>query len=100
MFADFKTADTDEQEAGITFNTVDKLVTILSSADNTTVVGAVKTAKAHGKSVLVDTISMKNRVQHAQKMMKLGVEFVELHAGLNEQAQPGYSIQVLIDGPK
>ena len=31
-------------------------------------------------------------------MMKLGVEFVELHAGLNEQAQLGYSIQVLIDG--
>ena len=65
MFADFKTADTDEQEANITFNTVDKLVTILSSVDNATVIGAVETVNAHGKSMLVDTIGMKNRVQHA-----------------------------------
>ena len=30
-------------------------------------------------------------------MIELGVEFVELHAGLDEQAEEGYSIQVLID---
>jgi len=30
-------------------------------------------------------------------VIALSVEFVELHAGLNEQWAPGYSIQVLID---
>jgi len=100
VLADFKITDTDEQEAGVTFNTVDELVTILSSMNDTTVIGAVEAAKAYGKGVVVDTIGVKNRVQRAQKMMGLGVEFVELHAGLDEQAQPGYSIQVLIDEAK
>jgi len=30
-------------------------------------------------------------------VIALSVEFVELHAGLDEQWAPGYSIQVLID---
>ena len=33
-------------------------------------------------------------------MTKLGVVFVEIHAGLDEQAQPGYSIDKLLDDGK
>ncbi|WP_201783315.1 hypothetical protein [Hymenobacter sp. AT01-02] len=47
--------------------------------------------------MVVDTIGVADRVKRAQEVTALGVEFVELHAGLDEQAQPGYSIQVLID---
>ena len=97
VFADFKTADTGELEAGLAFDAGADYVTILGSVDDATIEGAVKAAKKHGKGVVVDTIGVKDRVKRAKEVTKLGVSFVELHAGLDEQAQDGYSIQVLID---
>jgi 3-hexulose-6-phosphate synthase len=97
VFADFKTADTGELEADMAFKAGADLVTILGAVDNATIIGAVKAAKAHGKGVVVDTIGVTDRVKRAQEVTALGVEFVELHAGLDEQAAEGYSIQVLID---
>ena len=46
---------------------------------------------------MVDTIGVSDRVKRAKEVIELGAEFVELHAGLDEQWADGYSIQVLID---
>ncbi|SNR30895.1 3-hexulose-6-phosphate synthase [Hymenobacter mucosus] len=97
VFADFKTADAGELEADMAFKAGADYITILGATGNATIEGAVKAAKAHGRAVVVDTIGVADRVKRAQEVTALGVEFVELHAGLDEQAQPGYSIQVLID---
>lgn len=97
VFADLKTADAGELEADIAFKAGADLVTVMGAAGNATIIGAVKAAKAHGKGVVVDTIGYPDRVKRAQEVIELGVEFVELHAGLDEQWTPGYSIQVLID---
>ena len=97
VFADLKTADAGELEADIAFKAGADLVTVMSTVGNATIIGAVKAAKAHGKGVVVDTIGNPDRVKRAQEVIALGVEFVELHAGLDEQWAPGYSIQVLID---
>lgn len=48
--------------------------------------------KIKGKKVVVDTLGVKDRVKRAQQVISFGVAFVELHAGLNEQALPGYSV--------
>lgn len=97
VFADLKTADAGELEADIAFKAGADLVTVMGAVGDATIIGAVKAAKAHGKGVVVDTIGYPDRVRRAQEVTKLGVEFVELHAGLDEQWAPGYSIQVLID---
>lgn len=97
VFADFKTADAGELEAEMAFGAGADLITILGATGDATIIGAVKAAKAHGKGVVVDTIGVADRVKRAQEVIALGVQFVELHAGLDEQAQEGYSIQVLID---
>jgi 3-hexulose-6-phosphate synthase len=97
VFADLKTADAGELEADIAFKAGADLVTVMGAAGNATIIGAVKAAKAHGKGVVVDTIGYPDRVKRAQEVIGLGVEFVELHAGLDEQWTAGYSIQVLID---
>lgn len=97
VFADMKTADAGELEANIAFKAGADLVTIMGAVGDATIIGAVKAAKAHGKGVVVDTIGYPDRVRRAQEVTKLGVEFVELHAGLDEQWAPGYSIQILID---
>lgn len=97
VFADLKTADAGELEADIAFKAGADLVTVLGVAGNATIAGAVKAAKAHGKGVVVDTIGAPDRVTRAREAAALGATFVELHAGLDEQWTPGYSIQVLID---
>jgi 3-hexulose-6-phosphate synthase len=97
VFADLKTMDAGELEADIAFNAGADLVTILGVAGDATIVGAVKSAKAHGRGIVVDTIGVTDRVKRAKEVIALGAEFVELHAGLDEQWADGYSIQVLID---
>ncbi|NIG55917.1 3-hexulose-6-phosphate synthase [Chitinophaga sp. Cy-1792] len=97
VFADLKTADAGELEADLAFKAGADLVTVMGAAGNATIAGAVKAAKAHGKGVVVDTIGYPDRVQRAREVIELGAEFVELHAGLDEQWTPGYSIQVLIN---
>lgn len=97
VFADLKTADADELEADIAFKAGADLITVLGVAGNATIAGAVKAAKALGKGVVVDTIGAPDRETRAREAAELGATFVELHAGLDEQWTPGYSIQVLID---
>lgn len=97
VLADLKTMDVGELEADIAFQAGADLVTILGLAGNATIIGAVKAAKAHGKGIVVDTIGVADRVTRAREVIELGAEFVELHAGLDEQWTTDYSIQVLLD---
>ena len=97
VFADLKTADAGRLEADIAFTAGADLVTVMAAAGDATIKGAVKAAKAHNKGVVVDTIDYPDRVKRAREVIDLGVEFVELHAGLDEQWTEGYSIQKLID---
>ncbi|MDQ1085492.1 3-hexulose-6-phosphate synthase [Siphonobacter sp. SORGH_AS_1065] len=100
VFADMKTADTGFLEAEIAFQAGADLVTVMGTVDDATVKGAVEAAEKHGKKVVVDTIGVKDRVQRAKEVTAFGVAFVELHAGLDEQALPSYSIQKLISEGK
>ena len=97
VFADLKTMDAGELEADIAFKAGADLVTVLGAAGDATIKGAIKAGKAHSKGVVVDTIGVQDRVKRAQEVTEFGAEFVELHAGLDEQWADGYSIQVLID---
>lgn len=96
VFADMKTADTGALEAEMAFKAGADLVTVMGAVDDATIKGAVEAANKYGKKVVVDTIGVKDRVQRAKEVTDFGVAFVELHAGLDEQALPGYSVQTLI----
>lgn len=71
VFADFKTADAGELEADMAFGAGADLITILGATGNATIIGAVKSAKAHGKGVVVDTIGVLDRVKRAQEVIAL-----------------------------
>jgi 3-hexulose-6-phosphate synthase len=96
VFADLKTMDAGELEADIAFTAGADLVTVLGSADDSTIAGAVKAAKAHGKGVVVDLIGVADKPKRAKEVIALGAEFVEMHAGLDEQAKEGYSLDSLL----
>jgi 3-hexulose-6-phosphate synthase len=97
VFADMKTMDAGELEADIAFKAGADIMTVLASAADSTIAGAVKAGKAHGKAVVADMIGVEDKAARLQELKALGVSWVELHAGLDEQAQAGYSIEKLLE---
>ncbi|MGK3647804.1 3-hexulose-6-phosphate synthase [Pseudarthrobacter enclensis] len=96
VFADMKTMDAGELEADIAFKAGADLVSVLGSADNSTIAGAVKAATAHNKGIVVDLIGVQDKAARAREVRALGATFVEFHAGLDEQAQPGFDLNGLL----
>ena len=96
VFADLKTMDAGELEADIAFKAGADLVTVLGVAGDSTVKGAIKAAKAHGKGVVVDLIGVADKVTRAREVSAFGAEFVEMHAGLDEQAEEGFTFGTLL----
>ncbi|KQQ69329.1 3-hexulose-6-phosphate synthase [Microbacterium sp. Leaf320] len=96
VFADLKTMDAGELEADIAFAAGADLVTVLGTAGDSTIAGAVKAAKKHGKGIVVDLIGVKDKPARAKEVVELGAEFVEMHAGLDEQAEEGFTFDTLL----
>lgn len=96
VFADLKTMDAGELEADIAFKAGADLVSVLGGADDSTIAGAVKAAKAHNKGIVVDLIGVADKVTRAKEARALGAKFIEFHAGLDEQAKPGCNLDVLL----
>jgi 3-hexulose-6-phosphate synthase len=97
VFADLKTMDAGELEAEIAFSAGADLVSVLGGADDSTIAGAVKAAKAHNKGIVVDLIGVADKVTRAKEARALGAKFIEFLAGLVEQAKPGYNLEVLLN---
>ncbi|MCU1405437.1 MAG: 3-hexulose-6-phosphate synthase [Glaciihabitans sp.] len=96
VFADLKTMDAGELEADIAFKAGADLVTVLGTAGDSTIAGAVKAAKAHGKGIVVDLIGVSDKAARAKEVIALGAEFVEMHAGLDEQVEEGFTFGTLL----
>jgi len=96
VFADLKTMDAGELEADIAFAAGADLVTVLGTAGDSTIVGAVAAATKHGKGIVVDLIGVKDKSTRAREVTALGAQFVEMHAGLDEQAEDGFTFQTLL----
>jgi 3-hexulose-6-phosphate synthase len=97
VFADLKTMDAGELEADIAFTAGADFVTVLGTAGDSTIIGAVKAATAHGKGIVVDLIGVADKVTRAREVTAMGAVFVEMHAGLDEQAEPGFTFQTLLN---
>lgn len=100
VFADLKTMDAGELEADIAFTAGADLVTVLGTAGDSTIAGAVKAAERHGKGVVVDLIGVPDKAARAKQVVALGATFVEMHAGLDEQAEEGFTFSTLLDDGK
>ena len=96
VFADLKTMDAGELEADIAFTAGADLVTVLGAAGDSTIVGAVAAAAKHNKGIVVDLIGVADKVTRAREVIALGAVFVEMHAGLDEQAEAGFSLDTLL----
>jgi 3-hexulose-6-phosphate synthase len=86
IFADMKTMDAGALEAEMAFKAGADFTTILGVANDGTIAGAVAAARKYGKYITADLIGVHDRVQRAQELQNLGVNYLELHCGLDEQA--------------
>jgi 3-hexulose-6-phosphate synthase len=96
VLADLKTMDAGELEAALAFDAGADLVTVLGVAGDSTIAGAVAAGRARSKGVVVDLIGVPDKVTRAREVVALGAELVEMHAGLDEQAEEGFTFETLL----
>jgi 3-hexulose-6-phosphate synthase len=62
------------------------IITILGTAEDMSIKGAVEEAKKHGKKVLVDMIAVKDLAGRAKEVDAMGVDYICVHTGYDLQA--------------
>ncbi|MEM9509440.1 MAG: 3-hexulose-6-phosphate synthase [Cyanobacteria bacterium P01_E01_bin.35] len=95
VFADMKTMDAGELEAEMAFKAGADFVTVLAVANDATIKGAIAAAKKYGKSVTADTVGVNDLEKRASQLEQMGVNFIEVHYGLDQQAQEAASWTIL-----
>lgn len=87
IVADLKTMDTGALEVEMAARHGADVVSILGVADDKTIKDAVTVAKKYGIRVMVDLIGVKDKVKRAKELENMGVHYILVHTGIDEQAQ-------------
>ena len=95
IVADMKTMDTGAFETEMAAKAGADVVCILGASDDSTILDAIKSARKYGTKIMVDLIGVKNKVERAKKLEKLGVDYLCIHVGIDEQMTGKKPIGVL-----
>ncbi len=95
IVADMKTMDTGAFETEIAVKAGAGLVGILGAASDGTFREAVKAARKYGAKIYMDLISVPDKVKRAKEAEALGVDYVCLHMGVDEQMKGAKPLEVL-----
>ncbi len=87
IVADLKTMDTGALEVEMAARHGADVVSILGVADNKTIRDAVDVARRYGIRIMVDLIGVKDKVQRAKELEGMGIHYILVHTGIDEQAQ-------------
>lgn len=85
IVADLKTADTGFLEAELAFQAGADVASVLAATANETIEGAVKAGKKYGKKIMADLIAVKDPAEKAKEIDKLGIDYVVVHTGIDQQ---------------
>ncbi|MHC1575509.1 MAG: 3-hexulose-6-phosphate synthase [Candidatus Methanogasteraceae archaeon] len=97
IVADMKTMDTGAIEVEMAAKSGADIVTILGSADDSTIEDAVRSARKYGVSLMADLLSVDDPVNRAKKLEELGIECICVHAGIDQQMKGMDALAVLKD---
>ncbi|WP_297476420.1 bifunctional 3-hexulose-6-phosphate synthase/6-phospho-3-hexuloisomerase [Thermococcus sp.] len=87
IVADLKTMDTGALEVEMAARHGADVVSILGVADDKTILDAVEVARRYGIRVMVDLIGVKDKVKRAKELERMGVHYILVHTGIDEQVQ-------------
>ena len=85
IVADMKTMDTGALEVEMAAKAGADVVCILGVSDNSTIIDAIKSARKYGSKIMVDLIGVMDKEKRVKEMEKLGVDYLCIHVGIDEQ---------------
>ncbi|MDQ0226149.1 3-hexulose-6-phosphate synthase [Metabacillus niabensis] len=86
VLADLKIMDAAGYEVSQASAAGADIITILGTAEDESIKGAVEEAKKQGKQILADMIAVKNIAARAKELDELGVDYICVHTGYDLQA--------------
>lgn len=95
IVADMKTMDVGYLETEIAAKAKADIVSILAVADDNTIKDAIKSGKDFGIKISCDLINVKNPVKRGKELEKLGVNYLSLHLGIDQQKKSKYPYPTL-----
>jgi 3-hexulose-6-phosphate synthase/6-phospho-3-hexuloisomerase len=85
IIADMKTMDTGALETEMAAKAGADVICLLAASDNSTILDAVKSARKYGVKIMIDLIGVPETVRRANELEKLGVDYLCIHVGIDEQ---------------
>ncbi len=85
ILADMKTIDTGAIEVEMAAKSGADIVIILALSDNSTVAEAIRAARKYGSEIMVDLLNVQNPVDRAKELEEIGVDYVNVHVGIDQQ---------------
>jgi len=85
LVADMKTMDTGAFETEMASKAGADIICILGAADDSTIKDAMKSARKYGSKIMIDLIGVKEKIRRTQRLEKIGVDYICIHVGIDEQ---------------
>ncbi len=85
IIADMKVMDTGRYEVEAAAKAGADVVVLLGAADDSTVKEAVSAAENFGCEIMVDLLNVSDMVSRAKKLESLGVDYICVHVGIDQQ---------------
>lgn len=85
ILADMKTVDTGAIEVEMAAKAGADVVIVLGSADDSTLLDALRSAHKYGVRLMADLISAPDPVKRVVELEALGVDYVNVHIGIDQQ---------------
>ncbi|MFO8078113.1 MAG: 3-hexulose-6-phosphate synthase [Thermoplasmatota archaeon] len=85
IVADLKTMDTGALETEMAAKAGADIVCVMAASDDSTIKEAVASAHKYGTKIMVDLLGVKNKIKRSQQLEKMGVHYLCLHIGIDEQ---------------
>lgn len=85
IIADMKTIDTGAFETEMAAKAGADIVVILAASDDSTITDAVKSGRKYGTKIMIDLIGVKDKVKRAKELEKMGIDYLCIHIGIDEQ---------------
>ncbi len=97
ILADMKTIDTGAVEVEMAAKSGANVVIVLGLSDDSTIAEAIRAAKKYGCEIMVDLINVPNPVERAKRLEEIGVDYICVHVGIDQQMLGKDPLDVLKD---
>ncbi|MDD1736829.1 MAG: orotidine 5'-phosphate decarboxylase, partial [Methanothrix sp.] len=97
IVADMKTVDTGAMEVEMAAKAGADIVAMLASSDNATIDDAMRAARKYGVEIMMDLLTVPDPVKRSRELEALGVDYICVHVGIDQQMTGRDTIDFLRD---